>query len=79
MAGSVIAVRDPANSDGVIAVDSLCTHQGCHVDWADAEFACPCHGSKFSPTGEVTAGPATDALGTYEAKIDGDLVLIKAA
>jgi len=79
VAGSVIAVRDPANADGVIALDSLCTHQGCHVDWAETEFACPCHGSKFSPTGEVTSGPANEPLGTYEAKIEDGLVLIKAA
>ena len=79
VAGSVIAVRDPANPDGVIALDSLCTHQGCTVDWAGSEFACPCHGSKFSPTGEVTSGPADSPLSTYEAKIEDDLVLIKAA
>lgn len=79
VAGSVIAIRDPENPDGVIALDSLCTHQGCHVDWADTEFACPCHGSKFSPDGEVTNGPADAPLGTYEAKIEDGLVLIKAA
>lgn len=79
VAGSVIVVRDPANPDGIIALDSLCPHQGCHVAWADTEFACPCHGSKFSAVGEVTNGPAEEALSPYEAKIEDDLVLIKAA
>ncbi len=79
VAGSVIVVRDPSNADDIIALDSLCTHQGCQVEWTDTEFACPCHGSKFSADGEVTSGPATEALGTYEAKIDGNLVLVKAA
>ncbi|MEL6160636.1 MAG: Rieske 2Fe-2S domain-containing protein [Cyanobacteria bacterium J06623_5] len=79
VAGSVIVIRDPAAPDGIIALDSMCPHQGCHVAWADTEFACPCHGSKFSAGGEVTNGPATEALSPYEAKIDGDLVLIKAA
>ncbi|MEL7068196.1 MAG: ubiquinol-cytochrome c reductase iron-sulfur subunit [Cyanobacteria bacterium J06581_3] len=79
VAGSVIVIRDPDNADGVIALDSLCTHQGCHVAWEDTEFACPCHGSKFSPAGEVAEGPATEALGTYEAKVEEGLVLIKAA
>lgn len=77
--GDVIAVRDPDNADGVIALNSLCTHQGCTVDWAGSEFACPCHGSKFSADGAVTSGPATEPLSAYEAKIEDDLVLVKAA
>ncbi len=78
IAGPVVAIRDPANAEGVIALDSMCTHQGCSVAWAEGEFACPCHGSKFSADGAVIEGPATEALGTYEAKVEGDLVLIKA-
>ncbi|MEM6450405.1 MAG: Rieske 2Fe-2S domain-containing protein [Cyanobacteria bacterium P01_D01_bin.105] len=78
-AGPVIVIRDPNDSASVIALDSTCTHTGCAVDWAGTEFACPCHGSKFSPTGEVTNGPANAPLGTYEAKIEGDEVLVKAA
>ena len=76
--GDVIAIRDPDNADGVIALNSLCTHQGCTVDWAGSEFSCACHGSKFSADGEVTNGPATEALSAYEAKIEDDLVLVKA-
>lgn len=79
IAGAVIVIRDPNNADGIVALDSLCPHQGCHVDWTDTEFACPCHGSKFSADGAVTDGPATEALGSYEAKVEGDLVLVKAA
>jgi len=77
--GQAIAIRDPGNADGVVAFDSLCTHQGCTVGWESGEFACPCHGSKFATDGSATAGPATEALGKYEAKIDGDLVLVKVA
>lgn len=77
--GPVIAVRDPANADSVIALNSTCTHQGCGVDWEGAEFACPCHGSKFSADGEAIEGPATEPLSPYEAKIEGDQVLVKTA
>ncbi len=78
-AGPVIAIRDPANADGVIALSSVCTHKGCNVDWQESEFVCPCHGSKFGAGGEVLEGPADEALSTYEAKIDGDQILVKAA
>ncbi|MFG6098978.1 Rieske (2Fe-2S) protein [Leptolyngbyaceae cyanobacterium CCMR0082] len=78
IAGPVIVIRDPAAADSVIALNSMCTHQGCSVEWKDDAFACPCHGSKFNTDGSVATGPATDPLASYEAIIDGDLVLVKA-
>ena len=78
IAGPVIVIRDPANADGLIALNSMCTHQGCGVEWKDEAFACPCHGSKFNIDGTVANGPATEPLAPYEAIIDGDLVLVKA-
>lgn len=73
----VAVIRDPANESALIAVNSLCTHQGCTVDWDGSAFACPCHGSSFGPDGAVMGGPAPAPLESYEAKIDGDLVLVK--
>ena len=61
--GRPIAVHRTAAGQ-LQAVDATCTHLGCLVAWNDAETSwdCPCHGSRFAPTGEVLTGPAIAPL-----------------
>jgi glycine/D-amino acid oxidase-like deaminating enzyme/nitrite reductase/ring-hydroxylating ferredoxin subunit len=59
---AVAAYRDP--SGALTMRSAVCTHMGCHVTWNRAErtWDCPCHGSRFAPTGEVISGPAEEPL-----------------
>ncbi|HEX6887839.1 MAG TPA: FAD-dependent oxidoreductase [Candidatus Nanopelagicales bacterium] len=53
------------DDSGVLhSVSATCTHLGCTVAWNTAErsWDCPCHGSRFSPDGQVLQAPATKPL-----------------
>lgn len=58
----VAAYRD--DEGGVSLCSPICTHLKCIVGWNEAErtWDCPCHGSRFKPTGEVISGPAETPL-----------------
>ena len=53
-------------NDELYIVDILCPHLGCTLRFnADEKtWDCPCHGSRFSYTGEIIKGPATQRLHT---------------
>jgi glycine/D-amino acid oxidase-like deaminating enzyme/nitrite reductase/ring-hydroxylating ferredoxin subunit len=61
---NIAAYRDEQGD--VHAVSAVCTHMGCLVGWNenDRTWDCPCHGSRFTSTGDVIHGPATEPLGT---------------
>lgn len=51
--------------DGALTERSaVCTHRHCIVEWNEAErtWDCPCHGSRFDPSGRVVSGPAVEDL-----------------
>ncbi|MBL9169488.1 MAG: FAD-dependent oxidoreductase [Verrucomicrobiales bacterium] len=58
----VAAYRDP--SGALTLCSPVCPHLKCLVAWNEAErtWDCPCHGSRFSPTGDVISGPAEKPL-----------------
>ncbi|WP_309236616.1 ubiquinol-cytochrome c reductase iron-sulfur subunit [Microcoleus sp. FACHB-672] len=77
--GPVLVIRNPADASSLLAVNPTCSHKSCSLVWQAGEkvLKCPCHDSDFAPDGKVLKGPAKQPLKTYEAKIEGDSVLVK--
>ncbi len=50
------------DAGGIYAILAVCTHLGCTPRLKADAFVCPCHGSRFSPEGQVVSGPATRPL-----------------
>jgi nitrite reductase/ring-hydroxylating ferredoxin subunit len=65
------------DAHGLYAINATCTHLGCLVKQSTAGFDCPCHGSRYTPSGSVTNGPATQPLNYSALSLDssGKVVL----
>lgn len=65
--------------DKVDVFSPICPHLGCRYEWHASrnEFVCPCHGSVFSPTGQVVGGPAPRPLDTLPIRIEGGDVYVE--
>jgi glycine/D-amino acid oxidase-like deaminating enzyme/nitrite reductase/ring-hydroxylating ferredoxin subunit len=62
----IAVYKDDAGN--VTEKSAVCTHLKCIVEWNGTEksWDCPCHGSRFAPSGEVLNGPAIMALEDVE-------------
>src|SRR3982751_2056565 len=67
--------------EGIYAMWARCTHLGCTPNWFQAEnrFRCPCHGSNYTPEGDVIAGPAPKPMYRCAIRLlpSGDLLVDK--
>lgn len=63
MEGKKIAVYKDKEGN-VSALNPVCTHAGCVVNWNNEEksWDCPCHGARFDTHGKVLTGPARKNL-----------------
>lgn len=75
----VLIIQDQSDPNTIHALEPVCTHRSCNVDWrsADSNIFCSCHGSKFSANGEVIGGPAVRPLKRYEVTVDQDAIFVQ--
>jgi Rieske Fe-S protein len=65
------------STSGFGAIDATCTHEGCTVTGAAGDvYVCPCHGSRYSRTGQVVNGPAKANLRQYATSFSDGVVTI---
>lgn len=72
---SVAVFRDDSN---IYVFDDMCPHMRCALKW-DPEgpgWGCPCHGSLFSPTGDVVRGPAKKSMIRYDFSIKDGMIVV---
>jgi Rieske Fe-S protein len=66
-----ILARD---ENGLYAMTSTCTHQGCDMihdgSVTNSAISCDCHGSRFDINGNPVAGPANAPLQHFAVSID---------
>ena len=72
-----------ANVDGkYFALSNVCTHEEGPLDQGllhGYEVECPWHQSRFDlRSGEATQGPAVASVSSYEVKVDGTDILLRA-
>jgi len=61
----------------VRAFSRECTHNQCTIGaFANGKSICPCHGSEYDTTGNVTKGPAPSRLNDYDTELLDNIVTI---
>ncbi|MEQ1760122.1 MAG: Rieske (2Fe-2S) protein [Vicinamibacterales bacterium] len=59
------------------AIDAICSHESCTITGAEgATYVCPCHGSRYSRSGQVLGGPATASLRRFATTVADGVVTI---
>lgn len=67
--------------DKFFAIEDVCSHDGQPLTDGPIEncqITCPRHGARFDlATGEALCMPATEAIATYDIKIEGDQIWLR--
>jgi cytochrome b6-f complex iron-sulfur subunit len=63
---------------GFFAMSAVCTHLGCLTQYEkeNSRIFCPCHGSRFDESGNVTDGPAPAPLPRLELALESGVLVV---
>jgi cytochrome b6-f complex iron-sulfur subunit len=64
------------NNRGFSALSLVCSHLGCTVEVKPDDYVCPCHGSRYDLSGNVTHGPASSPLSPLRVELTEDEKLV---
>ncbi|MBX7151383.1 ubiquinol-cytochrome c reductase iron-sulfur subunit [bacterium] len=61
-----------------VVFSAICRHKKCNVKYKHDKnaFVCPCHGSTYDMTGQVTKGPSKDNIIQYKVKLTGNQLTV---
>jgi cytochrome b6-f complex iron-sulfur subunit len=75
VAGVFLLSRNATNA--FTAVEAICSHESCTITGSDGNaYVCPCHGSRYSRSGQVLAGPAKASLRQFGTTFTDGVVTI---
>jgi len=73
--GNFLVTR--TGQDSFTAVTAICTHEGCTVSgFENQTFVCGCHGSRYTTSGAVVNGPATQPLRPFATRFANNVLTI---
>lgn len=64
---------------GFVALNAVCTHLGCIVDWDETkkQVICPCHNAVFDHNGNIVSGPPPLPLEQLEVSVRGGKIMVR--
>lgn len=76
---NLIVVR--TGEEEYMVFSAICRHKKCNVKYKHEKnaFVCPCHGSTYDMTGQVTKGPSKDNIIQYKVKLAGNQLTVIAS
>lgn len=67
--GSFLVAR--VGQDAFNVFTAICTHEACTITgFSNNQFACPCHGSRYTTSGAVASGPAPRSLQQFASQFN---------
>jgi cytochrome b6-f complex iron-sulfur subunit len=75
--GSFLVAR--LGQDTFNVFTAVCTHEACTITgFSNGQFACPCHGSRYTTSGTVASGPAPRSLQQFTSQFSNSTLTFTA-